>query len=229
MQEKYRPSTESSRRITLKIADFEPHEQRPSPEPITVFQRATTRSEPRKVYAIESKHRRISERIYIRRFSAEGERAGLTLMRKLQGGEDIDWSDEGNIWGEPLGYVIQQVGKDIPAPLVPAPMLVADSAALNGNSLESLYEYAKRRRNRHGESPIAYVRRRAGLELTTEDVIGGFDLGVSLLWNRIPQAIRSDLLERAAEERGKPAKEFEIPDFEHEYDFLNGQDLMRVI
>lgn len=221
MNEKYRsPIKDRTKSITLRISDFDQTEK-----PDTLGHDHGQK----KVFAIEGKvRRRVSERIYTKKFSEEGEREGRQLQRRLQNGEDINWADE-TISGEALGYVIQQVGENIPASIVPGPMLVTDSPALNGNSLESLYEYAKRRPDRHGESPIAYVRRRAGLVLTTEDVIGGFDLGINLLWKRIPQHIRHDLLERAATERKKPAKEFEEPDFQHNYNFLNGKNLMRVL
>lgn len=156
------------------------------------------------------------------------EKTGITLelddvVLGLQQRRDIPWeqASEG-IFREILVQAAEEFGK--PPALLINKDLKRTYEFLDGSTLQNLFNYMQSLRG-EGKTALGGLLEKAGIEMTTEDLILKIRTGNIVQWQFISKATINELLIMVAEENEKPLGMLSSSDFEKPQTFLNGRNL----
>lgn len=124
-----------------------------------------------------------------------------------------------------LETVAQDDSVDKPVSFLGRDDLLKQFPSFGDRSLEGLFHYAEDSERDEGQSPMDYLLAKAGVEVTTDDVLTSFRKNQPVRWERVSPEVVGELLHMVSRETGLPLEVIDSSDLSTRRDMFGGKSL----
>lgn len=149
------------------------------------------------------------------------------VIENLQRRKRVSWS---NTQLSTIGGIMVLAGHELKVPpsFLVSPDFKQTLDIFEGNTLASLYGYARYHPERIYQGRVNFLLERAGIRVNPDDMIVCISSARKIVWDRVnPEAIRG-VLERAAQELGRPIALLDQRSFRQPLDLVGGRNLAAI-